>query len=182
MNKAISAVIPFALLVAAGLPAADAPARVGRSVLVTVEKSLDDRFTRLWDDNPLALLGSTRGVYLDGYGAVFTAEVNPVVGGVTLMHPNWTKDDKDRHRKKKLDRIPRLRAEMKQALMAAAATLDPMPADQQVVLSVFLSRYPWEDPAGIPAQVTMQATKRKLLDAQQANGAGLDQAISVKEY
>ena len=45
-----------------------------------MEKSLDNRIARLWQDNPFVLLGPTRGVYLDGYGAVFTAEVNLVAG------------------------------------------------------------------------------------------------------
>ena len=44
-----------------------------------MEKSLDERISKLWDDNPYLLLGTTRGVYLEGYGAVFTAEVNLVV-------------------------------------------------------------------------------------------------------
>jgi hypothetical protein len=174
-------ILTLVLLGAAAAPAADAP-RVSRALLATTEKSLDDRFARLWNDNPLAILGSTRGVYLDGYGVVLTAEVNMVVGGTSLMNPIWSKEDKERHHKKKLERLPQLRAEMKKALAASAATLDPVPADEQVVLSLFLSRYPWEDPAGIPAQVTAQGTKRKLVEAQRSGGTGLDQAVQIKEF
>jgi len=173
--------LTFLLLAAAvWTPAADSP-RVNRTALVTVEKSLDDRITRLWDDGPVALLGYTRGIYLDGYGAVFTAEVNLAAGGATLMHPVLNKEDKDLHRKKKLDRLPQLKTAMRQALVASAASLDPVPADDQVVIAIYLSRYPWEDATGIPLQLTAQATKRKLLEIQRAGGAGLEQAITVKE-
>ena len=68
--------VPFLLLaVAASAIASDAP-RVPRTTLAAAEKSLDNRFAGLWSDNPFIMLGPTRGVYLEGYGAVFTAEVN----------------------------------------------------------------------------------------------------------
>ena len=175
-------VIPLLVVTACILQAGDTAPRVTRAILVPVEKSLDDRINRLWEDNPLALLGSTRGVYLEGYGAVFSVEINMVVGGSTLMHLNWSKEDKDKYRKKKLDQLPQLRASLKQALVATAATLDPVNPDDQVVIAVFLSRYPWEDAAGIPAQMTIQAPKKKLLEIQRAGGAGMDQAIQLREF
>src|SRR5262245_29214506 len=95
----------FLLATAVVTPAGDAP-RVSRAAMVTVEKSLDDRIATLWPDNPLAVLGSTRGVYLEGYGVVLTTEVNLVIGGTTLMHPKWTKEDISLHHKKKLERLP----------------------------------------------------------------------------
>jgi hypothetical protein len=174
--------LSFLLLTAAiWTHAADSP-RVARATLVAVEKNLDDRIARLWDDNPLAVLGSTRGLYLDGYGAVFTAEVNMVIGGTSLMHPVLNKEDKDRHRKKKFERLPQLKTAMKQALVAEAASLDPVPLDEQIVIAVYLSRYPWEDAAGLPSQIIMQAQRRKLLEVQRAGGAGMDQVITVKEF
>src|SRR5260370_456257 len=48
---------------------------VKRAALIAMEKSFDQRIVRLADD-PYLLVGDTRGVYLEGYGAVFTAEVN----------------------------------------------------------------------------------------------------------
>lgn len=178
--KKIFALTFLLLSAAVWTPAADS-ARVARATVVTAEKSLDDRIARLWDDNPLALLGSTRGIYLDGYGAVFTAEVNMVVNQATLMHPVLSKEDKDRHRKKKLERLPQLKTALKQALVAEAATLDQVPAEEQVVIAIYLSRYPWEEP-GQPSQVTVQGVKRKLLEVQRAGGAGLEQAVTLKEY
>ena len=81
---------PFLLLViAASAMASDAP-RVPRNTLAATEKKLDNSFTKLWSDNPFVVMGPTRGVYLEGYGAVFTAEVNlvagPVLGIMTPLH------------------------------------------------------------------------------------------------
>jgi hypothetical protein len=171
------------LLLALGLlaGAGDKP-RVERKTLVAMEKSLDDRVTRLWDDNPFLLLGPTRGIYLEGYGAVFTAEVNLVAAvGITPFHPSYSKPEIDRHRQKKLERMPQLKSALREALAASAASLDTVLPEEQVVIIAFLTRYPWEDAAGIPAQVTLQAPKKKLLDAQRA-GVNLEQVIRVTEY
>ena len=171
------------LLVTLALSAAavDKP-RVSRQTLITMEKSLDDRVTRLWDDNPFVLLGPTRAVYLEGYGAVFTAEVNLVAAaGISPFHPSYSKPEIDRHHQRKLERVPQLKSLLREALAASATSLDTVPPDEQIVFVAFLTRYPWEDGAGIPVQVTMQAPKRKLLDAQRA-GVNLESIIRVTEY
>src|SRR5579864_774446 len=95
----------FLLVAVVTLAAANAP-RVGRATLVSVEKNLDGRIRTLWDDNPYLLLGSTRGVYLENYGAVFTAEVDLVANPTSLMNANVKKDDIVKFHQKKLERIP----------------------------------------------------------------------------
>jgi hypothetical protein len=178
--KRLSAVF---LLLACSLVAsgADAP-RVSRASLIPVEKSLDDRVKRLWDDNPFVLIGNTRGVYLDGWGVVLTTEVNVVTAPLGLMHPTLTKPEIDRHRQKKLERLPQLKAVLREALVASAASLDTVPPDEQILIVAFLARYPWEEETGIPAQVSFQASKRKLLEAQRNSRANLDSVIRVTEY
>ena len=85
-------------LTANTLAAASETPRVSRAMLVASEKSLDDRVSRLWDDNPFVLLGPTRGIYLEGYGAVFTAEVNLVLGPVfAMVQPLPVPEDVSRH-------------------------------------------------------------------------------------
>src|SRR5882724_6792216 len=82
--------VPFLLLVvAASAIAVDAP-RVARNTVALTEKSLDDRFNKLWSDNPFVVLGPTRGVYLEGYGAVFTAEINLVSAPAAVMLPGFS--------------------------------------------------------------------------------------------
>jgi hypothetical protein len=159
----------------------DSP-RVNRQLIVSMQKRLDERITRLWEDNPISVVGLTRGIYLEGFGAVFTAEVNPAVQPVTLMNPILTPQDKIKFHQKKLERIPQLKKALVQALADTAVSLDPVPANEQVVIGVTLTRYEWEDTAGTPAQITVQGQRQKLIDAQRAGGAGLDAAVKMTEY
>ncbi len=173
--------LTFFLLLVAALPAATESPRVTRAVLSPMEKSLDGRIQRLWEDNPFALLGSTRGVYLEGYGAVFSAEVN-LATGPTLMHTTFTKDEIAKHRLKKQARLLELVKVLRTSLMETAASLDTVPPDEQVVIVAFLTVYPWEDVHGVPGQITLQAAKKKLLEVKRAGGVGLEAAVRVTEF
>jgi hypothetical protein len=173
---------PIFLLLAAALGAvADAP-RVARPLLRSVEKGLDERISRIWPDNPVALAGASRGVYLEGYGAVFTAEVNTASEGISLMHTSLTQQERDHVHRLKIDRAPQLKKVLEDALVESAAPLDSVPLDEQIVLEVVLDRYSWEPAGGYPAEILMQATRRKLLDVKLAKGAGADLAIRVTEH
>ena len=173
--------VPFLLLtVAASAIASDAP-RVPRTTLAAAEKSLDNRFAGLWSDNPFIMLGPTRGVYLEGYGAVFTAEVNLVMNPVSLMSSRLSKEDIAKVRQKKLDRLPLLKKALRESMVSMAASLDTVPGEEQIAIVAFIDHYPWEDVTGVPVQVTLTAQKKKLVEAQRAGGAGLDAAIRVTE-
>jgi hypothetical protein len=177
--------VPFLLLVvAASAIAGDAP-RVPRNTLAATEKKLDNSFTKLWSDNPFVVLGPTRGVYLEGYGAVFTAEVNLVAGPIIgIITPPMTKQDIAQHKQRKIARIPELKKALEKALADTAASpeMAAVPPDQQIVLVAFLSHFPWEDLDGLPAQIVMQGTKKQLVDAQHLGGAALEAAIHAAQF
>jgi|SRR5579872_1967113 len=177
--------VPFLLLVAAASAAAvDAP-RVARNTVAATEKSLDDRFNKLWSDNPFVVLGPTRGVYLEGYGAVFTAEINLVAGPpIGVMMPPPDKQDIARHRQQKIARIPELKTALEKLLAetAASAGMASVPPDEQIVLVAFLSHFPWEDINGLPVQIMVQGSKKKLMEAQRNGGAALEAAIRAAQY
>ena len=170
-------VLPLILVSAAYAAAGEAP-RVDRTQMEKVEKSLDATLLRFTPDNSHTLIGLTRGVYLEGVGAVLTAEVILVNAPISIMHPLPTKDEIAQMRKKKMERLPILRKVLKDALVSAAATLDTLPPDEQVVIAVILPRFQFEDAAGLPAQVTVQASRKKLLESK---GAALDALIHVSE-
>jgi len=172
-----SFILPL-MLVSAAYAAAGQPPHVDRTQMEKVEKSLDATLLRFTPDNSHTLLGLTRGVYLEGMGAVFTAEVIVVNAGVNIMMPLPTKDGIAQIRKKKLERIPILKKVLKDALVSAALMLDSIPADEQVTIAVIVPRFQFEDATGLPVQVTVQATKKKLLEAK---GAALDALIRVTE-
>jgi hypothetical protein len=143
-----------------------------------VEKSLDSTLLRFTPDNSHTLIGLTRGIYLEGVGAVLTAEVIVVNAPVGIMHPLPTKEEIVQMRKTKLARVPELKKVLKDALISAASSLDTIPLDEQIVIAVIIPRFSFEDAAGIPVQVTVQASKRKLLESK---GAALDAVIRVTE-
>ena len=156
------------LLVAAICAAAATTTRVSRNVLKAVEVSLDERIKGLWPVNPFSLIGNnTRGLYLDGYGAVFTVDVSPVLSLTSLMHPSVTKEEVVKAHKERIERIAQLK--------------HPVPADDQITMVVYLAYHQWEDISGTPAQLTFQGKKKALLEARRAGGAALTQAVQVTE-
>jgi len=170
------------LLVAAICAAAATTARVSRNVLKAVEVSLDERIKGLWPDNPFTLIGNnTRGLYLEGYGAVFTVDVSPVLSLTSLMHPSVTKEEVVKAHKERIERIAQLKQVMRLAVADAAASLDPVPVDDQITMVVYLAYHQWEDISGTPAQLTFQGKKKSLLEARRAGGAALTQAVQVTE-
>lgn len=179
MTKKLLPLISIFIAAALATSAADAP-RVSRALMTSSEKNLDDRIARLWNDNPMALVGTTRGVYLPGFGVVFSAEMNVATAAVSLMNPTLTEPEKVALHKKKVERIPVLKDAMKKALVDLAASLDPVPATEQVVIALILPRYSWESATGVPLQVTAQSTRQQLLAAR-ANPATLDQVIKITE-
>lgn len=170
----------MALLLAVVLPATQ-PTRVkiARGSLTTMESSFDVRLTKLSQDDPFDLLGNTRGVYLEGYGAVFTTELNLIVTpSITPFRPSISKADADKVHQRKLQKLPVLKRAMREMLIASAAALDKLPADEQLVLAVTLFYYSWEDRAGLPSQIVLQAPKNALL---QGAGRVPDAAFRIEE-
>ncbi|MFN9456563.1 MAG: hypothetical protein ACK6D7_04150 [Acidobacteriota bacterium] len=170
------------LALGALLPAAN----VTRPALTAVEDSVNRRLKSLVPGEPYLLLGETHGVYLENYGAVFTASVNLVEGpNVTPFRPAISPRDRAELRQRKLDRLPKLREIMRESLVASAAMLDTVPANEQMVLSVALPRYHWEDTSGLPAQIVMQATRGALVNLQvnpSADPAAAAQTFRIREY
>jgi hypothetical protein len=168
-------------LCAVGIAAAATTPRVSGNVLKIVETSLDDRIKSFWPDNPFSIIRLTRGLYLDGYGAVFTVDVSPVLSTTSMMHPTVTKEEVVKAHKVRIERVAQLKQAMPQAVADAAASLDPVPADDQITIVVYLTCHSWEDVSGTPAQMTFRGKKKALLDAKRAGGAALAQAVIITE-
>ena len=154
---------------------------ITRSMLIPVEKKIDQRLETLYDE-PFLLLGMTRGLYLDKFGAVFSAELQlvstPGLGTFGFTAP--TREMLTSTRNKKLLRLPVLKEAMRSQLASAALSLDKLPVDEKVVFGVSIFRRSWEDSTGLPAQIVMQATRKELLAARTA--AAADAVIRVQEF
>jgi hypothetical protein len=156
-----------------------------RADLQPLEQSLDAKLRRYAPANPLQVLGLGRGVYLEGYGVVFTAELALIMTpSVTPFRPEISQKDKDEIYAAKLKRVPELKQLMREWLVQSAGSLDRLPAEEQVVLAVTVFFHNWEIVKGLPQQVLMSAPKRTLVDAAagRLGPTQMNAALRVREY
>jgi hypothetical protein len=156
---------------------------VSRPVMKKLEETFDRTIARLNVDDPFDLLGNTRGIYLRGYGALFTAEVNLVITPVDPFHPQPDKNGIARLRLKKLQRYETLKKTMRQMLVDSAYALEEVPRGEQIAFGMWLLYKNFEDRAGLPGQVLMFAPRQALLDfkANRIDEAALQAAVRLEE-
>ena len=160
-------------------------APVNRGLIAAVEVSMNKRMEALVPGEQFLLLGHTHGVYLEGFGCVFTTRVNLAEGPApgpflkTLPEPV-----RAALRKKKIERLPLLKSAMRDMLVSASVVMDPVPASERMVLSVSLAYWPHEDSSGLPTQIVMQAPRKTLMGflMSGADKVALEQQIQVREY
>ena len=169
----------LAALVLAGALAAATPdqSRPPRTAIVDLEKSFDSAIEKVSASDPMNIMASTQGVYVAGFGAVFTAQVDLInTPAISPFRLTISAADKQRILRRKLERLPLIRQHMRQLLTAAASSLPSLPPNEQVVLAVSIFRYGWEDAKGLPAQIVMQAERSQLMKR-----AAADNAIRTEE-
>lgn len=141
------------------------PLKLSIGSFLPLEKRFNTQLATLFDaNNPLDLLGLTRGVYLEGYGVVFTAELSLMVTpNITPFQMEIPKELADRVRQTKIERLPVLKTAMKEMMAIAARTFFQIPPNQQVAISVRFLYQPWENRTGMPSQILMRADRRGAL-------------------
>jgi hypothetical protein len=134
---------------------------VPRQEVKDAEKRLDTRMAALGGADPVDVIGLTRGLYLPGYGAVFTAELSLIpTPAPTPFHVEFTKQEIAQIHKRKLDHLQLLRPAMREMWKDAAASLPSMPDSDQIVIVVRLFYRPWEDTTGLPTQILLKGTRK----------------------
>jgi len=165
------AAAPAAARASAAAPAPAAPAavatptekpRVPRQALSEVERHLDNKLSSFGGANdPIDLLGASRGIYLDGYGAVFTVEASLIITpGLNPFHTVITEPEKEKIHQRKVERLPLLKQLMRDMWRDSATSLTAIPDNQQVVIAVRLLYLPWEDTRGLPGEIVMKGDRR----------------------
>jgi hypothetical protein len=155
-----------------------------RAEIGAMEEIIDQKLKRANLEAPYEVLGLTRGLYLDGYGVVFSAEVNLIpTPGISPFRPTISKEEITRIRSAKSRRLPDLRLLMRDTLLASAGSLDRVPQEEQIVLALHLFYNAWEDRSGLPSLITMQAKRRALLDVatNRVPPNALDTSIRTRE-
>jgi len=143
--------------------------------------SLETTFTNTLHAANMEILALPRGVYLEGYGAVFTADVNlTFTPSISPFQLTIEKPVIDRIYQKKLSQLPVLRAGMQQILVDAGSVLDTVPPREQIVLVVTLGNETWETTGRLPSQVYMQAQRAQLMAAKEGK-VKIETVIKVQE-
>ena len=170
------------VLAAAAIARSAEPTPIPRAKVANTEKLVSTQLAAVVPDEPWFLLGLARGVYLEGTGVVFQAEVNLATGpSLSPFKTTITKDEIARHRVKKEGRLPLLRTRMYSIMQVMAGSLEMLPSKEEYVFAVTLLKYPWEDTPNMPTQIVMRAQRAKLMEAQREN-AKPESVIDVKEY
>jgi hypothetical protein len=167
------------LLCGIALVAASVSPRVSRDNVATLERLTDGKVVQVDATTPGDVLGYTRGVYLEGYGAVFSAEVdlNPYAA-VNPFRPKYTAAQVDNLRTQKQVRIGVLKKRMVESMVVIAQNLEGVPTSERIALAVTIPYFPWEKSEGMPRQILIQAQKSALLNAGTLN----DAALKVQEF
>jgi hypothetical protein len=131
-------------------------------------KTLEDGFNvKLANFNPgeaVYMLGATRGVYLQGYGVVFSTELDLIQSPTTNpWHTKILAEEVTATHNRKLKQFPLLREAMKNQLATCAKGMEGMSPSDQMVMVVRLDYQPWEDRAGLPDQILLRADRKSAM-------------------
>jgi hypothetical protein len=138
--------------------------RPARMLLRGIERQFDDKIAGADVNDRIDLLGQTRSIYLDGYGAVFTTELSLIeTPGTSSFRPSFSDAEKTAIHDRKLKHLALLKTLMKEMMTTTAGALDSVSFNDQIVLQVRMLYLPWENVTGLPAQITMQGNRKSVL-------------------
>ena len=148
----------------ASITAPTAPVKLVRlspTMIGELEKTFDGRLSTMADANePVDILGDTRGLQLDGYGLVFTTELSLVrTPSINPFQKEIPKSVQDHVRQLRVERLPLLKTAMKEMLRNMAVAGAQLPPTQQMVLAVRLWYGAWEETTGMPRQLIARADR-----------------------
>lgn len=133
---------------------------VALQTIGAMEKDMDGRLagTGAANNDACIVLSGTRGIYVNGFGAVFTADLDLVnTPSVGLFNTSISPQQKVDVHKRKLAHLSMLQQTMRDMVLAAAGSPALKLADtDQIVVSVRLMYRPWEDTTGLPGQIVMR--------------------------
>jgi len=136
-----------------------------RDEMATVERSINGSFQRIDVPSSVMLLTAARGAYLEGFGTVFTLEVNLVpIANVSPFQRLYSEEQKRQLNIRKRARLEDLESDARGMLIAEVGKLASLPPRENVALVISLFHFGWEDLTKLPSQFVMQAEKRTLLD------------------
>jgi hypothetical protein len=148
---------------AAAVASIDQP-RLSLDVIRNLERAFDAKLESVRPE-PMNVMGATRGLYLPGYGLVFTAEldlaITPTASG--LFRREITPAEIAAIHVKKVAQLPVLQALMRDMVTASAQKADMLPDNERIVVVIRMWCQAYEDRTGLPSQVLMTADRKSAL-------------------
>jgi hypothetical protein len=171
------------LMVAVATLCFAAQPRVSTESILSVERTINERLAGSTTD-PYEILVDSRGTYLEGYGAVFTNEINLVNSAAFTPNPFRPAASPQQVllvHDRKVKKLAELKDTMRTLLMDASTTLEGMPANEKVAIEAKLFSFSWENNRGIPHRLLMSAEKQKLLAARTSHASQADLTAIIDE-
>ena len=156
---------------------------VSLASLRAVEVSMNDKFRSNIND-PYDLLGTARGTYLEGYGAVFSVELNLVLVSPLNLSPfkqSITEKEIATMHDRKAQKAEVLKDSLRSLMLSAGKSLPGLPNNERIVMEAFLFSYKWENARGLPHRIMLTAEKQKLIDAVNRHATGPELAAIFTE-
>ncbi|HUA62709.1 MAG TPA: hypothetical protein VML19_28390 [Verrucomicrobiae bacterium] len=144
------------------------PPRLSFDIVKTLERQFDSKLASPGGKEPFEVIGPTRGLYVQGTGMIFTAELDLIIiaGANPLFRHEFTDSEKAQFHARKLEQLRVLEAAMRDMMSSSAQRLDIMPDNERIVLAVRLLYRPWENTAGLPVQILMSADRKSAIAGQ----------------
>jgi hypothetical protein len=171
------------LFFAAMLCYAAAESRVSRATILAAERMIDEKINA-YSTEPYHPLGDARGTYLEGYGVLFTNELDLVNTGALTMSPfkpTVSKEELASIHERKLKKLVELKDAMRTMLVNASGILEGLPPNERVAMEAILYSHSWEITRDLPHRVFMSAEKQKLLDARASHAGQPELAAIIEE-
>jgi hypothetical protein len=167
----------------AALCFAAAESRVSRASILSAERMIDEKINA-YSPDPYRVLGDARGTYLEGYGVVFTNELDLVITNPLNVSPfklTVPKEEVASVHERKLKKLSELKNAMRTMLVDASAILEGLPPDERVTMETILFSHSWEITRDMPHRVFMSAEKQQLLDAKASHAGQTELASFIEE-
>jgi hypothetical protein len=124
-----------------------------------VESSVERKLKNLSTNDPIDLLGACSGVYLDGYGLVFTVPISLIAAPPSFgpFTGNYTPQKGEAVRQRKLKNLPIVVAAANEMLAQAAKTLPDLPPTEKIAVAIRFFYLDYEDTTGLPKEIVVSA-------------------------
>jgi hypothetical protein len=164
----------FLLIAIATLCSAASEPILSLASLKAVEASINDKLRSKVND-PFDLLGTARGTYIEGYGVLFSVEVNLVLISplsFSPFKPTVSEAELTALHDRKAQKVDVLKENLRELMLGASKSLPGLPSNERISMEAFLFNYRWENSRGLPHRIVLTAEKQKLIGAANRHVAG----------